>query len=147
MSPHPPKSYSSTMIVNELATRSGVPAHVVRYYARIGLLTPKRDAHNGYKHFTAKDVSRLRFIRLAKSLGFTLSEIREILRAANRGDSPCRRVRGIISDRIVQHRKELEHVRALQDHMEKACTQWRAMPDRVPDGNSIWHLIESTEEF
>ena len=135
------------MIVNELAKQSGVPAHVVRYYSRIGLLKPKRDAYNGYKHFTDKDVTRIRFIRQAKSLGFTLGEIAEIFKAANRGDSPCPRVRVIIADRIVQNRKKFDEVLALQNRMEKACDQWKKMPDGIPDGKSICHLIESTGQL
>lgn len=61
--------------VNELALETAAPPHVVRYYARIGLLKPRAHQQNGYRLFGSLDAQRLRFIRLAKNLGFTLNEI------------------------------------------------------------------------
>lgn len=63
------------MIVHELAKESGVSTHAVRYYAKIGLLTPTRDPNNGYQHFTRVDGERMRFVRRAQRLGLTLAEI------------------------------------------------------------------------
>jgi DNA-binding transcriptional MerR regulator len=51
------------MTVIELARLAGVTADAVRYYARVGLLSPKRNAANGYREFSAFDVRRLRFIK------------------------------------------------------------------------------------
>ncbi len=131
------------MIVNELARRAGVAPAVVRYYTRIGLLAPVRDAHNGYKRFRDRDISRIRFIREAKSLGYTLSEIRQILRDAEQGRSPCPRVREIIVHRIEENREKIEAALRLQERMEQALRQWDTMPDGVPDGHTVCHLIES----
>ncbi len=69
------------MIVNELAKQTGLAPQVIRYYARVGLLDPERNSENGYRLFKASDIWRLRFIREAKDLGFTLSEIKETLRS------------------------------------------------------------------
>lgn len=55
------------LTVNELATQSGAPAHVVRYYVRIGLLQPVTTQDNGYRLFAAADASRLRFVRMENS--------------------------------------------------------------------------------
>jgi len=131
------------MIVNELARNSGVPPHVVRYYARIGLLEPVRDEHNGYKLFDQRDVARIRFVRQAKRLGCTLNEIRQILRDANRGQSPCPRVRQIIQRHIEANRRRIEEATALQKRMESAIRHWETMPDGMPDGHTVCYLIES----
>jgi DNA-binding transcriptional MerR regulator len=131
------------MIVNELARMSGVPPHVVRYYARIGLLEPVRDAHNGYKLFDEHDVARIRFVRQAKSLGCTLNEIRQILREADRGRSPCPQVRQIIQRHIRANRRRIEEAIELQKRMESAIRHWETMPDGMPDGHTVCHLIES----
>jgi DNA-binding transcriptional MerR regulator len=113
------------LTVNELAIQSNAPAHVVRYYARIGLIKPSGQQDNGYRLFRPRDANRLRFIRMATLLGFTLSEIKQITEHADHGESPCEDVR-----RIIQH-----HIRALK--------KWEGMPDGVPDGHSVCHLIES----
>jgi MerR family transcriptional regulator, Zn(II)-responsive regulator of zntA len=129
--------------VKRLAERADVTADAVRHYVRIGLLTPERDPRNGYKRFTDADARRLRFIRQAKSLGYTLAEIAEIFEHSERGRSPCPRVRELIGRRITDNRKLVDDLGALQDRMERALERWKTMPDGVPDGDSICHLIES----
>ena len=79
-----------------LAKRTGIPIFTVRYYTRIGLLKPSRDLRNGYKLYKQSDKERLKFINNAKNLGFTLSEIEQILSHAEDGDTPCPMVREIV---------------------------------------------------
>jgi DNA-binding transcriptional MerR regulator len=138
------------LTVNELAIQSGAPAHVVRYYTRIGLIVPFAQQGNGYRLFKSDDVGRLRFIRLAKQLGFTLKELRRITRHAAMGQSPCPDVRNIIKQRIVENRQKIDAMLKLQDRMEDALRTWKKMPDGSPDGHHVCHLIESfsdAEEF
>jgi len=136
----------AVMTGKELANESSVTVYAVRYYARIGLLRPRRDARNGYKVYTGSDVHRLRFIRQAKSLGFTLSEIIQIFKDAQRKESPCPRVRRIIQHRITGNRELVNELSRLQLRMERALVQWKTMPDGMPDGQSVCHLIESIGE-
>jgi Hg(II)-responsive transcriptional regulator len=70
---------NGTLTIGELAGAVGVNVQTVRYYERRGLLPkPKRRA-SGYREYTASDVGRLEFIRRAQALGFTLSEIEQLL--------------------------------------------------------------------
>ena len=133
------------LTVNELANQANAPAHVVRYYTRIGLIQPAGQQENGYRLFSSKDAMRLRFIRMAKQLGFTLNEIKEITRHADMGESPCEDVRRIIQDHIEENRIKIREMQNLQDRMEHALTHWESMPNGIPDGHSICHLIESFE--
>ncbi len=133
------------LTVNELALESDTPAHVVRYYLRIGLIQPAAQQENGYRLFTSNDATRLRFIRMAKHLGFTLNEIKQITQHAELGESPCDDVRKIIQHRIHENRVKIEEMMKLQERMEQALEQWNLMPDGIPDGNSVCHLIESVE--
>ena len=131
------------MKVHELARRAEVTAHSVRYYTRIGMLHPGYDKGNGYKNYSESDLRRLIFIRRAQSLGFRLVDIAEILKQSTRNHSPCPLVREIIERRLEENRKSLGETIALRDRMQKALIKWRRMPDRLPDGRSICHLIES----
>ena len=131
--------------VNELAIQTNTAAHVVRYYLRIGLIQASMQQPNGYRLFSSADASRLRFIRMAKQLGFTLSEIRTITEHAELGESPCEDVRRIVLQHIVENRAKIDEMTKLQTRMESALEQWELMPDGTPDGNSICHLIESIE--
>jgi len=130
------------MLVKEMAAMAGVTSEVIRYYTRVGLLRPSRESANKYRRYGGSDLIRLRFIRRAKTLGFTLGEIRTILRASERRESPCPQVRRIIIRRITENRQHLQEAMALQKRMEEAAKQWQSLPDAVPVGDSICHLIE-----
>ena len=134
------------MTVSQLSKRSGIAPHVVRYYSRIGLLTPARHPDNGYQLFTRDDTARLRFVRLAQNLGYTLEEIRHILGLSEAGESPCHEVREILRQRVEENRQRLVDFIALQRRMEQALTRWEEMPDVPPSDGSVCHLIESVAE-
>jgi MerR family transcriptional regulator, copper efflux regulator len=72
--------------IGALAKRGGVGIDTVRYYERSGLLAPKTRLASGYRRYSAAEVARLRFIRRAQGLGFTLNEIRELLALSSRRD-------------------------------------------------------------
>lgn len=131
------------LTVSELANRSSTTPHAVRYYTRIGLLQPERNPNNGYNLYRPNDVMSLRFIRQAKRLGYTLSEIRAIMHDAGQGQSPCPRVREILLRRIDENRRQLNELVSLQARMEQALLDWSDKPDGIPDGHSVCHLIES----
>jgi len=132
------------MTVSELARAANVTPHVVRHYTQIGLLMPTRDPENDYKRFSETELKRLRFIRKARELGYTLAEIGEILHHANHGKSPCPMVRLILERRIEETRRKVDELQQLQRRMEEALAEWCDMPDSVPDGHTVCHLIESS---
>lgn len=68
-----------TLGIGALAKRAGVRIDTVRYYERSGLLAPKARLQSGYRRYSGAELARLRFIRRAQSLGFSLKEIRELL--------------------------------------------------------------------
>ena len=67
------------MQIGQLAKRADVAIDTVRYYERHGILPQPERRASGYRHYGEEDVARLRFVRRAKALGFTLAEIRELL--------------------------------------------------------------------
>jgi Zn(II)-responsive transcriptional regulator len=69
----------TTLGIGQLARRAGVAIDTVRYYERNQLLTPAGRLASGYRRYGEGELKRLRFIRRAKALGFTLEEIRELL--------------------------------------------------------------------
>jgi MerR family Zn(II)-responsive transcriptional regulator of zntA len=131
------------MTASVLAKRADVPLFTVRYYTRIGLLKPGRDLRNGYKIYKASDKDRLKFITSAKELGFTLSEIEEILDHAAHNNSPCPMVRDVVEKRIVENKQKIRELQRLQKRLEKASEVWKGMKNSTPDGHSVCKLIES----
>jgi MerR family copper efflux transcriptional regulator len=70
---------TKALTIGRLATEAGVNLETVRYYERRGLLPKPPRSASGYRLFPAEAARRLRFIRRAQELGFSLSEIRELL--------------------------------------------------------------------
>lgn len=132
--------------VAEVARAAGVSAHTVRFYARRGLLRPRRNPHNGYREFTPQDQRVMSFIRRAQLLGFTLGEVATILEHARRRESPCPTVRDIVRRRVDEFGTQLRELTEMRRRMNRALARWRRMPDRVPTGEEICHLIESVAE-
>jgi DNA-binding transcriptional MerR regulator len=77
-----------SMGIGALAKCAGVRIDTVRYYERNGLLSPKTRLTSGYRRYGATELSRLRFIRRAQALGFTLKEVRELLALSKGRDVP-----------------------------------------------------------
>jgi len=65
--------------IGSLAKQAGVRIDTVRYYEKNGLLKPSTRLASGYRRYGQTEVARLRFIRRAQALGFTLKEVRDLL--------------------------------------------------------------------
>lgn len=76
--------YFCFMLINELAKRTGITAHTIRFYEKSGLIQGKRDesvTSNNYFHYDEETVEKLELIKDAKSIGFTISEISNLMDA------------------------------------------------------------------
>jgi MerR family copper efflux transcriptional regulator len=76
----------TTIGIGALAKRGGVGIDTVRYYERSGLLSPRTRLASGFRRYGALELARLRFIRRAQALGFTLNEVRELLALSSKRD-------------------------------------------------------------
>ncbi len=96
---------STFLLISELAARSGFPASTLRYYERVGLLTPANRSPAGYRLYDVADLDRLRFIDQAKSLGLPLSDITRLVAAWN--DEPCSTVRSELHSLLEEKSREV----------------------------------------
>src|SRR3546814_2444840 len=101
------------MTVRQLAQQGDVTVHVVRNYLRRGLLQAATHTEGGYQLFSASELQRLHFILAAQQLGFTLSEIEEIIRYSQHRHSPCPLVRDLIRRRPDDTRQPRHQLRPL----------------------------------
>ncbi len=72
------------MLINELAKCTGITAHTIRFYEKSGLIQGKRDekvTSNNYFHYDEETVEKLELIKDAKSIGFTINEISNLMDA------------------------------------------------------------------
>ncbi|WP_189255809.1 MerR family transcriptional regulator [Lentzea flava] len=94
------------MRISELARAAGVGVSTVRFYERRGLVVPTARTHGGYRHYDQEALRRLKFIRRAQRLGFTLTELEQLLDADEFGDVITEKVTEI-EERI----RDLDRVR------------------------------------
>ncbi len=112
----------ATFGIGQLAQRAGVAIDTVRYYERNGLLPPSGRLASGYRRYGDIELKRLRFIRRAKVLGFTLEDIRGLLSLSDEQNVAEVRTaaQGKLAD-IEQRIAELERVRDGLRRLIAAC--------------------------
>jgi len=121
-----PTAASAGLTISRLAERAGVGIDTVRYYERAGLLPAPPRRASGYRDYPADAVRRLRFIRRAKELGFTLTEIGELLELSDPRDGKrgMRAVKRAAETKlaVVEHKlAELQRVRDGLHQLIEAC--------------------------
>jgi len=122
------------MRIGEVARRAEVPIDTVRYYEREGLIPPPVRRASGYRDYLEADVDRLRFMRRAKGLGFTLNEIRELLSltALSSGDMAALNAQTQAKLRDVEDRiQSLTRIRDALQGLVTACPGHGSL-DRCP---------------
>lgn len=134
------------MKVTEFSHAMNTTPDTVRFYTRIGLLTPSKSADNGYKVFGNADKKRLKFILNARQLNFSVEEITAILAQADKGESACPLVRNIVEQRLVATEKQFQEALALRTRLQNAINDWQEKPNKVPTGKMVCHLIEGEDD-
>jgi len=112
----------SAMSIGQLAQRAGVAIDTVRYYERSGLLAPAARLPSGYRRYGGAELKRLRFIRRAKALGFSLEDIGELLTLGERSEvASIRAVAARKQSEVEARIAELERVRDGLRTLVAAC--------------------------
>lgn len=114
----------SDMTIGQLARRAGSDVETIRYYERRGLLPPPPRAGNGYRRYPPDAARRLRFIRRAKTLGFTLTEIGELLSLREAGDDRAA-VKQLARARLADLESRLADLQRMRDalaDLDRRCS-------------------------
>ena len=106
------------MKIGELAKRSGVGIDTVRFYERQGLLPKARRLASGYRVYDPGDVKRLRFVRRAKALGFTLEEIRDLLALSDHRDDDMAALKGLATEKLADVQAKLAELSRIREGLE-----------------------------
>ncbi len=105
------------MNIGRAAAASGVSAKMIRYYEASGLLRPAARRPGGYRDFDERDLNELRFIRRARSLGFSTAEIVRLLGLWRDRDRPSRDVKAMALKQIAELEARAEALREMADSL------------------------------
>ncbi len=135
---------SKPLLIGQLAARAGVKSDSVRFYERSGLLPKPSRSSSGYRTYDEAAVQRLRFIKKAQALGFSLDEVRRILSLRGRGAETCRCVTAMAEATLSEMDVKLRELQEFRDALEKTLRAWRRRsPKPRPMGAEFCALIES----
>jgi DNA-binding transcriptional MerR regulator len=128
-----PTAAEPTLVIGELAARTGTTPEAIRYYERVGVLpAPARAGGGRYRRYRAADVERLGFVRRARELGFSLDEVRDLLGLADQPERPCGEVDRLAQAHLAAVNAKLAQLAALRDELERvigACRGGHAVAD------------------
>ena len=115
---------SYPLTIGQVADRAGVRADTIRYYEKRGLIPKPSRRPSGYRAFPEETIRRIRFIKRAQELGFTLDEIGQLLRLRESRRAECADVRhiaehkiGVIDEKIA----DLRAIRGALKHLMDDC--------------------------
>jgi len=102
------------LAIGALSRRTGVNIETVRYYERIGLLPLPARSEGGHRMYGTGHLKRLGFVRKARDLGFTIEEIRTLLRLVDERDQPCAEARQVAAGHLADVRAKLAALRTME---------------------------------
>jgi MerR family mercuric resistance operon transcriptional regulator len=132
---------SGQYTISELAKAVGVPATTLRYYERARLVTPEGRSEGNYRLYSDTSLQRLRFIRAAQAIGFTLDDVKMLLGNKEGRMAPCREVQALIHERLLGIEQQLGHLRSVQRVLKASLEKCRASEKK-----GCCHVVESLKE-
>ncbi|BAQ64387.1 heavy metal-responsive transcriptional regulator [Geminocystis sp. NIES-3709] len=114
--------------IGDVAKQTNVSVGTLRYYETLKLLKPIERGNNGYRHYTVDAVQKVKFIKKAQSLGFSLEEIRQIIEIRDYGELPCQLVQELLHKKIQELETQIHEMISFKNELEEYKKSW-AMND------------------
>ncbi len=112
------------MNIGQASRHSGISTKMIRHYEALGLIQPAARTESNYRDFSERDVNDLRFIRRARSLGFSIEEISRLLSLWRDGSRPSREVKAVAESHIQALEQRIAEMQAMTDtlrHLARGC--------------------------
>ena len=120
---------AKTMTIGAFARAVGVNVETIRFYQRRGLLPVPRKALGGIRRYNAPDVARLKFVKAAQNLGFSLDEIIELLKLED--GTHCDEARSLAEMKLKSVRAKLADLRRIESTLSKLVDDCCAVHGRI----------------
>jgi len=124
---------------SELARAGGVSTDTLRHYERKGVLPRPRRSSNGYREYSERALERVRVIRQALAVGFTIEELSAVFRVSDRGGTPCLAVRTLAAEKLAQIEMRIDEMLALRNELRESLKDWDLRLAETPAGEQAGH--------
>jgi MerR family transcriptional regulator, copper efflux regulator len=118
----------------QLARLAGVSADTLRVYEAKGLLPRARRSANGYREYPPEACTRVRLVRRAVALGFTLDELASIVKVRDQGGAPCAEVRALAAEKLALVEERLAEMQDARDRLRGVLERWDVLLAATPKG-------------
>ena len=118
-----------TLTIGRLAERVGIPVETIRYYERRRLLEQPARPASGYRRYGEDAVRRLAFIRRAKTLGFTLGEVQDLLELNTKSGSSCSEVEETAGRTIARIEEQMGQLKRIKKALGLLVAKCRSGED------------------
>jgi MerR family mercuric resistance operon transcriptional regulator len=112
--------------IGKLAGHTGTNVETIRYYERMGLWAAPARSAGGYRLYGTEHLKRLNFIRRARLLGFSIGEVRTLLRLADERRRPCTEVRGVAEAHLADVRNKIADLRTMERVLKETVARCAA---------------------
>ncbi len=106
-----------------LAKMAGVNIETIRYYEKQGILPEPDRSPSGYRQYDEETVNRIRFVKRAQKLGFSLSEIKQLLKLSEGGITDCDEVKDIALKKLEAIKEKIINLQKLDSILSNLATQ------------------------
>jgi len=130
----------SAISIGALSGRTKVNIETIRYYEKVGVLPPPPRTDGGHRVYGQEHVKRLSFVRRSRELGFSLDEVRQMLRLVDGGDVTCEQVREITLEHLTDVEKKIADLRRMQKTLKETAA--KCAGDETPDCPIIEALFD-----
>ncbi len=111
-------------LIGEVAKIVGVSADTLRHYERKGVIASPARSAKGYRLYSPETVERLRLVRRALGVGFTLDELAAILAEREKGGMPCRQVFSLATSKLEDLKERIVEMQNLRDDLQTLVLNW-----------------------
>lgn len=114
-------TYICIMLINEISKIAGISIHTIRFYEKSGLIEGKRDVSiksNNYFHYDQETIEKLEFIRDAKSVGFTIMEIGQVINAWYNNKYTKDEKLSILDEKLLSLEQKLKEIKEMKNQIE-----------------------------
>jgi len=108
-----------------LAKAVGLSPDTLRHYERMGVLPRASRTAAGYRLYPASAVARVRVVQNALRIGFTLTELAEVLKARDAGGAPCQRVFQLAQDKLQKVSTDIKALKQTERYLKKVLRDWQ----------------------
>ena len=125
-------NHTASLRSSQLAKLAGISADTLRLYERKGLLPRPPRSANGYRRYSPESLQRVRLIRAALAIGFTLNELAEVFRVRDGHGRPCARVRQLAGAKLESLELQIHELGVLRKELREVLKEWDRALSKTP---------------